>query len=128
MEDLVNVFKIKSSLPPWVSELSQRTNSLLTFFEDFQTLFDKVLDTDLFPEALMGRLLPLTPGHVCIPTQEEQHALKDMIIQSGFLRNDNLIPIIKVGDEDPGPDGGELQCEEMKTETVAMLDQIASLP
>ena len=51
MEDLVNVFKIKSSLPPWVSELSQRTNSLLTFFEDFQTLFDKVLDSDLFPEA-----------------------------------------------------------------------------
>ena len=76
----------------------------------------------------MGRLLPLTTGHVCIPNQEEQQALKDMIIQSGFLRNDNLIPIIKVGDEDPGPDGGELQCEEMKTETVAMLDQIASLP
>jgi hypothetical protein len=76
----------------------------------------------------MGRLLPLTTGHVCIPNQEEQQALKDMIIQSGFLRNDNLIPIIKGGLEDPGPDGGELQCEEMKTETVAMLDQIASLP
>jgi len=75
----------------------------------------------------MGRLLPLTTGHVCIPNQEEQQALKDMIIQSGFLRNDNLIPIIKGGHEDPGPDG-ELQCEEMKTETVAMLDQIASLP
>ena len=105
MQDLVNVFKIKSSLPPWVSELSQRTKSLLTFFEDFQTLFDKVLDSDLFPEALMGRLLPLTTGHVCIPNQEEQQALKDMIIHSGFLRNDNLIPIIKAGDEDPGPDG-----------------------
>lgn len=44
MEDLVNVFKIKSSLTPWVSELSQRTKSLQTFFEDFQSLFDDVLD------------------------------------------------------------------------------------
>ena len=105
MEDLVNVFKIKSSLPPWISEFSQRTNSLLTFFEDFQSLFDKVLDSDLFPEAQMGRLLPLTTGHVCIPNQEEQQALKEMIIQSGFLKNDKLIHIIKDGHEDPGPDG-----------------------
>jgi hypothetical protein len=75
----------------------------------------------------MGRLLPLTTGHVFIPNQEEQQALKDMIIKSGFLRNDNLIPIIKDGNEGPGLEG-ELQSEETKSDRVAMLNQIASLP
>ncbi len=97
MEDLVNVFKIKSSLPSWVSELSLRTKSLQTFFEDFQDLLVEVLDSDLFPETQMGRLLPLTTGHVFIPNQEEQQALKDMIIKSGFIKDDRVIPIIIEG-------------------------------
>jgi hypothetical protein len=76
----------------------------------------------------MGRLLPLTTGHVFIPNQEEQQALKEMIIKSGFLRNDKLIPIIRDGHEDFGPEVGELQSEETKSDRVAMLNQIASLP
>ena len=50
-----------------------------------------------------------------------------MIIKSGFLRNDKVIPIIKDGHEDPGPEG-ELQSEETKSDRGAMLKQIASLP
>ena len=59
----------------------------------------------------MGRLLPLTSGHVFIPNQEEQQALKDMIVKSGFtLKDVRVIPIIREGEgnEDSGPEGGEL--------------------
>jgi hypothetical protein len=50
-----------------------------------------------------------------------------MIINSGFLKNDKLIPIIKDGNEGRGIEG-ELQSEETKSERGAMLNQIASLP
>ena len=105
MEDLFMAFKIKSSLPPWVSELSKRAKSLQKFFEDFKSLLGEVIDKDLFTEVQMGRLLPLTTGHVLILNQKEQEALKYMIIKSGFLRNDKLIPILNDRHEDSGQAG-----------------------
>jgi len=42
----------------------------------------------------MGRLLPLNAGHTNMPNYKEVEALRRMIEDSGFLKDEKIIPII----------------------------------
>jgi hypothetical protein len=58
----------------------------------------KVIENDILPESLMGRLLPLNTGHKNNPTLKEELALRRLIQQSGFINKTEpaLQPINKL--------------------------------
>jgi hypothetical protein len=45
----------------------------------------KVIENDILPETLMGRLLPLNTGHKNSPSLKEELTLCRLIQQSGFI-------------------------------------------
>jgi hypothetical protein len=60
----------------------------------------KVIENDILPESLMGRLLPLNTGHKNNPSLKEELTLRRLIQLSGFVKKtepaiqSNLYPAI----------------------------------
>jgi len=46
----------------------------------------KVIENDILPETLMGRLLPLNTGHKNNPSLKEELTLRRLIQLSGFVK------------------------------------------